>query len=147
MRASISTALLLLAACSAGAPDAGVVGCETNPKAEVYAAGMKQSGDGSKLSFVLVSSDPGPPLRGTNTWKVKVLDTAGQPVTGATLTVTPFMPEHGHGSQVVPTVTAEGDQYEITNLYLFMPGLWQITVKAVSGGTTDSAAFTFCVAG
>ncbi|MFT3838245.1 MAG: FixH family protein [Myxococcaceae bacterium] len=90
---------------------------------------------------------PGPPLRGTNTWQLKVLDTAGQPVTGATLTVTPFMPEHGHGSQVVPTITADGDQYKITNLYLFMPGLWKVTVQAMNGATTDSAAFTFCVAG
>lgn len=140
-------ALLILAACSGSTPDAGVVGCETNPLAQTYAAGMKQGGDGNKLSFQLVSSDPGPPLRGTNVWELKVLDTANQPVTGATLTVTPFMPEHGHGSQVVPTITADGDSYKITNLYLFMPGLWKVTIQATNGATTDSAAFTFCVAG
>ncbi len=140
-------AILMLAGCSASAPDAGTVGCETNPAAQTYTAGMKQPGDGNKLSFQLVSSDPGPPLRGTNTWEVKLLDGSGQPVTGATITVTPYMPEHGHGSQVVPTVAADGDQYEITNLYLFMPGLWKITLQATSGATTDTAAFTFCVAG
>jgi hypothetical protein len=137
----------MVAGCSGSSPDAGVVGCEMNPMAQTYAAGMKRSGDGSKLSFVLVSSDPGPPLRGTNTWEVKVLDASGQPVTGATLTVTPYMPEHGHGSQVVPTITADGQQYKVSNLYLFMPGLWQVTIQATNGSVTDSAAFTFCVAG
>ena len=137
----------MLSACSGSGPDAGVVGCETNPAAQTYVAGMKQAGDGNKLSFVLVSSDPAPPLRGTNVWEVKVLDANGQPVTGATLTATPFMPEHGHGSQVVPTISADGQQYKVSNLYLFMPGLWKVTLQATQGSTTDSAAFTFCVAG
>ncbi len=52
-------AVLVLSACSGSKPDAGVVGCETDPAAQTYAAGMKQSGDGNKLAFVLVSSDPG----------------------------------------------------------------------------------------
>ena len=141
-------ALLLLTACSGGgAMDAGLVGCEMDPTAETYTAGMKQLGMNGKLSFQLMSSDPGPPLRGTNVWELKVLDGTGAPVTGATLTVVPFMPEHGHGSSVVPTVSADSDAYKITNLYLFMPGLWRVTITATAGQVTDSGAFVFCVAG
>jgi len=147
MRPVIS-ALLVCCACSGGgAMDAGLVGCEMDPTAQTYAAGMMQAGMNGKLSFQLMSSDPGPPLRGTNVWELKVLDSMGQPVSGATLTVTPFMPEHGHGSSVVPTVSPDSDNYKISNLYLFMPGLWRVTIGATAGQVTDSAAFTFCVAG
>ncbi len=148
MRRAISSWVLLLAACSGGGPpDAGAVGCVNDPAAETYSAGMKKVGDGARLSFVLVSADPAPPLRGNNSWVVQVLDAQGQSVSGATLTVTPFMPEHGHGSSVTPTVTAGSDGYHVTPLYLFMPGLWRVTIAATAGATSDSAAFTFCVAG
>ncbi len=148
MRILLATAVLMLTACSGGdAMDAGTVGCIDDPAAETYAPNMQKPGDGNRLSFVLVSADPGPPLRGNNTWVVKVLDAQGQPVTGATLTATPFMPKHGHGTSVVPTVTSEGDGYQVNPLYLFMPGLWKVTLSATSGMTSDTAAFTFCVAG
>ena len=60
---------------------------------------------------------------------LEVADAAGKPVDGATLSVTPFMPDHGHGSSVKPTVTREGGgTYDVTNVYLPMPGLWRLTV-------------------
>jgi hypothetical protein len=71
----------------------------------------------------------------------------GQPQTNAMIEVTPFMPRHGHGTSVVPVVTPTGDAFTIAPLYFFMPGLWQVTIKATVGAVTDKAVFTFCIQG
>lgn len=127
--------------------DAGTVSCDKEPGLDTYVANLTKTGK-SNVSFVLVSGDPAPPARGTNTWNVKISGADGAPLDGAQVDVKPFMPKHGHGSSVVPTVTPTGaGTYAITNLNLFMPGLWTITITAKSGTTTDSAVFTFCIAG
>jgi hypothetical protein len=154
MRCLIVASLLAsLASCSGSSagPDADVVdsgiGCKLDPRQDMYAPNLTKAGKMGKLTFVLVSSDPGPPIKGNNTWEVQVLDSSMQPVTGATMTAKPFMPDHGHGTSVVPIVSADGMSYMVTPLYLFMPGLWQVTLNATSGGTTDSAVFSFCIQG
>lgn len=132
----------------AGTTDSGAIGCATDPRAQTYAPNMQRAGDGGALQFVLISADPGPPLRGNNTWKVKLLTSAGAPVTGATLDAAPFMPEHGHGPSVAPTTTANADgTFTVSDLDFFMPGLWRVTFTATAGTVTDTASFFFCVAG
>jgi len=128
--------------------DAGI-GCLEDPRAETFVANMERDGMNSMLSFVLEAGDPAPPVKGNNTWTVQVRDSDGAPLTGATVTVHPFMPDHGHGTSVVPQVSAgDGDgEYTVDPLYLFMPGLWEITITAESGDVSDSAKFSFCVEG
>ena len=123
------------------------IGCSNDPRAQVYTANMEQKGYGNLLTFVLVEGTPAPPVRGTNTWTVKLLDGAGNPVTGATLVATPLMPDHGHGSSVVPETMPSGDGYTIAPLYLFMAGLWQITLVAMTPAGNDSTVFDFCIPG
>jgi hypothetical protein len=155
-------AALLLAGCtsstgSGGPPaDAGVddasptVTCDADPRVDAYAANLVKASASGALKVTLVSSDPAPPTRGTNAWVVKVEDGGGSPVTGAALEVTPFMPDHGHGSSVRPVVTEQGGgAYGISPLYLFMPGVWRVTIALPStdAGPGESVAFFFCIAG
>jgi hypothetical protein len=67
----------------------------------------------------------------------------GSPLDGMTVGVVPYMPAMGHGTSVTPTVTAEGGgKYLVTNLYLFMPGTWELETS-FSGPMSDHAEPTF----
>ena len=127
--------------------EAGTVSCD-DPREQSYTAGMQVKGDKGVFTFVLVSSDPAPPADENNTWVVSVLDASGQPVSGATLTsVTPTMPLMTHGTST-PTVTQNSDgTFTVSGVYLFMAGLWQVTIDASSSSGQDSGSFYFCVAG
>ncbi len=150
---------LALAACtsSSGTPatDAGpsadgMIGCQTDPLAETYTANMTKPGAMGVYTFDLVQAVPAPPAMGNNTWTLKITDSGANPVPSASLTVKPYMPRHGHPSTVVPTVTPNGDgTYKLDPLYLFMAGLWQVTIDVVDGdgGVIDSVVYTFCVQG
>jgi hypothetical protein len=144
-------AVLLAVGCGHGAPppdagvDAGPIGCKNDPRVEAYAPGISKMGIQGTLRFELSASDPAPPSRGTNVWTVRTLGAGGAPV-DVTLTATPFMPDHGHGSSVVPQITKSADGYRIEALYLFMPGVWRVLLDA-QGAQSDAAAFYFCIAG
>lgn len=121
------------------------VDCDEETRDEAYTAGMGKTGEGG-LTFTLISSNPAPPSRNNNVWVVK-LERDGVPVEGATIDIKTFMPDHNHGSPVVPdiTATATPGQYNIDPVNLFMPGLWEITVEATAGATTDEVVFRFCI--
>jgi hypothetical protein len=70
---------------------------------------------------------PAQPTVGYDATQLAVTDAAGAPVAGLTLTVVPFMPAHGHGASVEPTVseTAPG-VYVATPLDFFMAGNWEL---------------------
>jgi len=127
--------------------DDSTIGCQDDPNADTYVANLSKPGDAGAFTFVLVSSEPAPPGKGDNTWIVRVTDPGGAPVPGATLGVSPFMPEHGHGSNVEPVVAPNGGDFTITTLRLFMTGLWEVTLDAEAEDTSDSAVFRFCIQG
>ncbi len=67
---------------------------------------------------------------------------------GATIKAVPWMPDHGHGTSVKPTVTPAGTAgtYNIANVYLFMPGLWQTTLTIqMPDQSSDQVVFSFCL--
>ena len=146
---------LLATACGGGAasgddgpPDAGSYDCATDTRVDHFAIGMSKTGaNGNK--FVLSAANPAPPAKGTNTQTITVTDSTGAAVTGATLTVFPFMPDHNHGSPLVPQVTEESGtpgSYDVTLLDLFMPGYWKVTVSLkTSTGALDSAIYNLCI--
>lgn len=134
----------------AGPVDSGVaVTCQNDGRVDTYVANLAKASPSGAVKVTLVSSDPGPPVRGTNAWVLKITDGAGAPISNAALTVTPFMPDHGHGTSVKPTVTAGADgRYDVANVYLFMPGVWRVTVGVpTAAGGSDTATFFFCIAG
>jgi hypothetical protein len=130
-------------------PDADVfIPCTDDPRAEHYVAGMQKTGPKGLVSVTLVSSDPGPPIKGTNTWTVLVTDGGKVPQSGAALKVNPFMPDHGHGSPAKPVIMPLGDvgQYKVAPLYLFMAGLWEVTLNVTTtAGMQDAVVFRFCI--
>jgi hypothetical protein len=140
---------LVLAACSpsSGPGVGGTTACRGDGRADTYVAGLERAAGPTKLR--IVDARPAPPLKGQNTWVLEVLDATGKPVDGAAVAVTPFMPDHGHGSAVTPEVRAiGGGRYEVTKLYLAMAGLWEMTVTVTPpGGEPQKAAYTFCLDG
>ncbi len=133
-----------------GVPPDGsdVISCTRDPRADTYVANLVKPGKAGLLTFTLVSGDIAPPGRGSNAWVVKITDAGGRPVTDAKLVAKPFMPDHGHGTSIVPQIASRGDgTYTVAPLYLFMPGLWQITFTSTAGANTDSAIYSFCIQG
>ena len=126
--------------------DGDVASCATDPRVDTYTANMQKPSAMKTFTATLVSSDPAPPVRGGNTWILKLTDASGKPMAGVMPSVVPFMPDHGHGSTVKPTIMDSGDgSYTIDNVYLFMGGVWRVTI--VPTGSADSVAFFFCVPG
>lgn len=154
--ACLALAVLASSGCGGGSgsadarvvPDGETVECSDDPRALTYVANLERPGDGGTFRFILEQGSPAPPGRGTNTWTVKVTDLDGAVVPGASLAVRPFMPDHGHGTSVVPQVSpGPADDFTVDVLYLFMPGIWEITLTATAGTTSDRTTFTFCVEG
>jgi hypothetical protein len=87
-----------------------------------------------------VRTCPDPPSRGTNSVELFVAQASdGTPVDGLQLDVVPFMPAMGHGTST-PTIMAEGGgKYLVTEVYLYMPGVWQLRTT-ISGPLSDHVA-------
>lgn len=118
--------------------------------ADTFSAGMQKTGTQQKLNIKLMTATPAPPAKGDNTWVIQVSDTANMPIDGATIQVTPFMPEHGHGSSIDVIVTPKGSggKYTLEPINLSMPGVWEITIDITTAtGTSDSLKFAFCIEG
>ena len=54
--------------------------------------------------------------------------------------VRPFMPAHGHGTNMGPVEPA-GAAYVLRDIVLFMPGRWEITLDFIADGVADAATF------
>jgi hypothetical protein len=149
----VMATVALTSACSSdddgsGKSGASATGCAADNRKDIYTAGLSKPA--GALSVKLVEARPGPPIKGTNAMTIEVLDATGQPVDGATVTVTPWMPDHAHGSAVKPVVSAAGGgKYTVEKIYLAMAGLWQIKVgvQPPSGGALQEATFQFCLDG
>ena len=77
----------------------------------------------SQVLQALVTTNPSPAITGTVQLNIKIIDGQEQPVSGATLRVTPLMPSHGH---VEPT----GDAVPVAG----QPGLYRLTANVTMGG-------------
>jgi hypothetical protein len=99
----------------------------------------------------LLSSSPGPPVKGQNTWAIKVAEVAtGTALDGLDVSVTPRMPDHpSHGTRPVVVTPAVGGTYTLEPVYLYMSGVWDVTMTIVGAmvgaGTTDTAVIPICI--
>lgn len=144
--ATASAALAASVGCSDDASSDGV-DCALESRADEIVAGMEKAGDRSVVTFRLVSASPSPPRRPDNTW-VMMLQSGGNPLLGATVTTTLFMPDHNHGTQIKPVISPTGmpGEYKFEPLNLWMPGLWEVTFEATPvGGSKDRAVFRVCI--
>lgn len=140
----------MLTACGGMSEPDDVVDCSTTPGTDTFVVGLEHRGVAGKFSFALMSIDPAPAARGDNTWIVQVNRLAGgvvtEPVEGATISVSPFMPSHMHSTPIIAGITAlAGGQYELRPVNLWMPGVWETTIQATSNGDSDRAVYKFCI--
>lgn len=151
---SLASALALAAAaCHGGGttPDADeALACVNSGRGDTYAVGLQHNGVNDAFNFKLMSAMPAPPMRNLNTWVIQINWAAtGAPVTGASLTVTPFMPDHQHGAGAytpqIQELSTPG-QYQISDINTWMPGYWEITIDAMTPDKVeDSAVYKFCI--
>jgi len=123
-------------------------GCAAETRADAFVLGLAKALPNG-LVVRLVAATPAPPAKGDNTWTVEIVDAAGKPVSGATVAVVPFMPDHGHGTAVAPTVTPEAapGKYLISKMNLPMAGYWDITLSVTVSGAKGEVRFGICIDG
>lgn len=82
---------------------------------------------------------PAQPTVGYDAGQLAITDQAGDPVAGATLTVVPWMPSHGHGASVQAAIveTAPG-VYTATPLDFYMSGAWVLRTRIQRAGDSES---------
>lgn len=149
-RVDIALALLLapLAACGSDTPDDEVVNCDLETDKDEFVVGLTKAGEQGVFDFSLLSFTPAPPAAGENAWSLEVMSSGATaaPVTGAVMDVIPFMPKHQHGPGEDPVIAPGVDgTYDVSKINLWMPGIWEVTIEATSGGQTDQAVFRTCI--
>ena len=133
--------------CLATALLTGGGACGTDPiqsTAPSFAADPDQvlASDSGSL-MIAVRFAPAPPAVGTDAVQLSFADPNGAAAAGLGLTVVPWMPAHGHGTSVNPTVTETAPgTFVATPLYLFMPGSWELRMT-ISGSIDDTAKAAF----
>ena len=87
---------------------------------------------------VELSSDPNPPHKGSNVFRVKLTDASGAPISGAEVSVTffmPAMPAMGMASTRTPvTLSDKGNGLYEGSGKLENGGTWQVTILAKKNG-------------
>jgi hypothetical protein len=122
----------------------GATPCAEETRATPYSPAMIiESETGFRVT--LIESAPAPRV-GSSAWSLEVRDPDGKPVEGASLRVTPFMPDHRHGSTLTPVVDEAGDgSYVADPVHFTMTGYWRITVRVATDEWTESAVFPLCI--
>ncbi|MGH7438728.1 MAG: FixH family protein [Polyangiaceae bacterium] len=120
--------VLALAGCSSVAPPAGFL---AQPAETLRSQSQRLS--------VAVYTSPQPPTRGDQSVKYLIANVdSGKPASGLALHVVPWMPEHGHGASIVPSVTETAPgTYVISNVDLFMAGEWELRTT-ITAAPADS---------
>jgi len=108
-----------------------------------YDESLLQKGTEGVFSVELVVPKMGLHM-GVNTVELILHDAGGADVPGAEITVTPWMPDMGHGVSEEPKVKERGGGvYSVENVLFSMTGFWELTVKAKKGDLTDTVTFNF----
>ena len=146
---AVSLSLMLLAA--ACGDDSGsnqtADSCENETRADEFIVGLDKVGQNG-LKVVLLEATPARPAKGDNDWRIQVLDATDTALDGLQIGVTPWMPDHGHGT-TVKTVVSEVEgatgEYTLSPVNLWMPGLWTVTLNI--NDSADEVVFATCIEG
>jgi len=100
-------------------------------------AGTASAMNGAQANVEL-SSDPAPPRKGSNIFRVKLADANGAPISGAEVSVTffmPAMPAMGMAAMRMPvTLSDKGNGLYESPGQLESGGTWQVTIVAKKNG-------------
>jgi hypothetical protein len=81
---------------------------------------------------------------GKNAIDLILHDSKDRDVVGATLTVTPWMPDMGHGVSEKPVIEEKGGGlYKVNNVVIIMSGRWELRITVARDDTEDTAVFEF----
>jgi hypothetical protein len=121
-----------------------------NLSADTYSEGMEKMAASGHYKIRLDMSSPAPKDTGNYTWTLSLMDMEGNAVQDATVNAEPTMPQHGHGTDPKFTDATAGEhngQYVLTDMNLFMPGIWQVMITVNKGEMTDTVTFLFDLEG
>lgn len=90
-------------------------------------------------------ADPTPISPGPAALDIRLGDSAGAAVTGATLVLTPTMPSMGHGIDTPPVVTEIGGGEYRAEWEYSMGGEWEVLVEISGSEGTDQVTLVFQV--
>ena len=115
-----------------------------NSSGECFEIGWE--GESSTAKLTVLSANPEEPVRGLNSWRVMLNDLEGNALTGCEISLTPYMPDHGHGVATTPVITeGEAGQYQIDQIELIMPGLWEMRFEISCEGWDTSEQITYAI--
>ena len=81
-------------------------------------------------------------LVGLNRYEIILADEQGIAVEQAQITMIPWMPDHGHGTDREPVITPMGNGvYEVDDVVYTMPGLWHLNVEISTDSMTNNVRF------
>ena len=99
---------------------------------------------GENERFVFIVEAERPPSSGANGFRLTLKDVAtGEPIQGASVDVYALMRSMGHDNATAVVKELHGGAYEVEDLVLTMPGLWEVRYRASQGAATDEAAFVY----
>jgi hypothetical protein len=131
--------------------DSGIViSCENDSRVMQYASGMSVASTSGNVKVALMAATPAPPEVQLNTWTLSVTDASGNAIPNAAPVMVPWMPDHGHGPSVQPTIAPMGDgkTFTVTDIDLFMAGVWRLTISATPTAVIpDQVVYYFCIEG
>jgi len=138
--------LLLLVPCAAEAGEGHGKGDFTRHK-----SGSRFMVTAEKHFSIEMELEGGMLKEGGNKAEIVIHDSSDKDVKGARITLTPWMPDMGHGVPEKPVVKEEeglfGSRYHVENLMINMGGRWEILVEVEKGGVKDGAVFDFADVG
>ena len=76
---------------------------------------------------------------GLHEYTLVVLDKAGERVKGLNISIEPWMPDHGHGSDRPVEVNDKNSSFSVRSVSYTMPGLWELRTRMQSDSVEDSA--------
>lgn len=112
---------------------------------DAFQLGMEKITDSGHFTVRLKSAQPAPPDEGENIWMLEIENQDGDMLTSVTGALTPWMPEHGHGTNPASydlIFREEGSVYEVGPFTLTMPGIWELKINLATP-EQDSVVFTF----
>jgi YtkA-like protein len=134
--AAAITAVTASEACGGGAADPSA------PVLVFQGAAAQSLMSASGELAVAVRWSPAEPKVGYDAAELAITDLSGAAVAGLSLVVVPWMPAHGHGASVQPTVMeTDPGTYVATPLDFFMAGGWELRTT-IAGAVNDTVTPT-----
>lgn len=120
-------------------------GCSTPPPD--LDLSLSKAAQAGHYQVALVAPEPAPAVNQLHSWKVKLSTPQGEPVKGASFTVSGGMPQHGHGFPTKPRVTREiGDGvYLLEGMKFSMTGWWQLKLGIQAAPGPDQVSFNIVI--